>query len=115
MIRCECVDKNRVNSIMQRFPVLRLMYNPGFGGIRGLARGGTLRDNRDLAEFVLNECVPFAPRSIRVTRRQEVIFNVLLLVDPAGRGQRLGTRLVGECVAFAQACGYRKITLWTQS
>jgi DNA-binding MarR family transcriptional regulator/GNAT superfamily N-acetyltransferase len=39
----------------------------------------------------------------------------LLLVDPAGRGQRLGRRLVGECVAFGRQCGYRKITLWTQS
>ena len=39
----------------------------------------------------------------------------LLLVDPAGRGQRLGQRLVAECLSFAQACGYRKITLWTQS
>lgn len=39
----------------------------------------------------------------------------LLIIDPAGRGQRLGHRLVAEAISFARQCGYRKITLWTQS
>ncbi|MGQ3209690.1 MAG: bifunctional helix-turn-helix transcriptional regulator/GNAT family N-acetyltransferase [Shinella sp.] len=37
----------------------------------------------------------------------------LLHVDAAARGHGLGTRLVTECIRFAQKAGYKRLELWT--
>jgi DNA-binding MarR family transcriptional regulator/GNAT superfamily N-acetyltransferase len=37
----------------------------------------------------------------------------LLHVDEAARGHGLGTRLVTDCIRFAQGAGYRRLELWT--
>ena len=50
-----------------------------------------------------------------VKQSREIAKLRLLIVHPSAQGLGAGKMMVGECIAFARASGYRKITLWTQS
>jgi DNA-binding MarR family transcriptional regulator/GNAT superfamily N-acetyltransferase len=51
-----------------------------------------------------------------VVRKSRTVAQLrLLILRPEARGLGLGGRLVDQCIAFAQARGYRKMTLWTHS
>jgi len=54
--------------------------------------------------------------AVMIVKHSDAVAKLRLLhVERAARGLGIGTRLVNECIRFARAAGYEKITLWTQA
>jgi DNA-binding MarR family transcriptional regulator/ribosomal protein S18 acetylase RimI-like enzyme len=54
--------------------------------------------------------------AVMIVKHSDAVAKLRLLhVERAARGLGIGKRLVDECIRFARAAGYQKITLWTQA
>ncbi|MDK2956002.1 MAG: hypothetical protein PWQ57_1498 [Desulfovibrionales bacterium] len=103
MIRASGKDKMRVNEMLERFPVLRLVYDAQHGSIRGLHYGRSADNVTTLENFVKNTCAPLPARSLRQAVRSNLHLNVLLLPQknaPFSAAERTVTANVSEVGCF---------------
>ncbi|WP_243546683.1 PilZ domain-containing protein [Pseudodesulfovibrio tunisiensis] len=102
MIRSESNAKGWLTGFMARFPVLRLVFDPRCGGIRGLNQDFAICDNADIADFVMDKCIRNAPVSVRKARRIELELGVELLdrADSVSARERTRTLNVSKQGCF---------------
>lgn len=74
-------DKEFVNNIMEKFPVLLLRLDKKNRKIKALYIGQT--QTASLEDFINNQCRSFTPRRFRYRIRKQIHFNVTLSGDPS--------------------------------
>jgi hypothetical protein len=103
MIRATGREKMRVNEMLERFPVLRLIYDAKKQSIRGLHYGRSSDNTTTLQCFIEKTCATLPPRSIRSADRCNLHLNVWLLPQPhapLSAGERTVTTNASEVGCF---------------
>ncbi len=70
-------DKERVDTILELYPVARLTFNDKSGQLCVFYSNQTT-ENKTLDDFLAQQCRSFTARTIRSDQRKDVVFNVIL-------------------------------------
>jgi hypothetical protein len=81
VIKSSLQEKEQIQELVERFPVVRLRWDPDAQSAMGLYAGGSLSDNEKIGEFLKKEANGFTSRRIRSGFRHCICFNVLLYRD----------------------------------
>lgn len=70
-------EKEKVNNILQQYPVIQLTFQEKSGQIRAFY-SGLVKGNGTIKDFITRECLSFGARTIRSNHRRNITFNVIL-------------------------------------
>ena len=84
--------------------------------VSGIVSGYVTNYQSDFEKCWIAEIDGVRAGSAFVVRKSKTTAQLrLLILTPEARGLGLGGKLCDECIAFARATGYKKMTLWTNS
>lgn len=70
-------DREKVNNILQLFPVVQLTFNERTKQLKAFY-SGLLNGSGSIEEFITHKCLFFSARTLRAYRRKVINFNVIL-------------------------------------
>lgn len=84
--------------------------------VAGIVSGYVTHYQSDFEKCWIAEVNGVRAGSAFVVRKSKTTAQLrMLILTPQARGLGLGGKLCDECIAFARAIGYKKMTLWTNA
>ncbi|RNC73150.1 MAG: PilZ domain-containing protein [Desulfuromonadales bacterium] len=117
LVRSSSEEKAFLHDLLQIYPTVRLKWDPRCGAVRTHYYGHHREESPGLEAFVRNQCVPFLPRTIRLSERMPLHLNVMVSPDSAFReGETIRTATMnvssGGCFIIGAGPWRRGDRLW---